>query len=68
VLNECRAAGTPVEVVWGSAPGWSDPWSRARRVRIVSLDQWSVVVEGEGQQWPLSPLDIQAIRPSPGPS
>lgn len=27
--------GERLEVVIGSAPGWSDPWSRARRVRVL---------------------------------
>ncbi len=28
--------GAPLEVVVGSAPGWTEPWTRARRCRVVS--------------------------------
>lgn len=28
------AMGVPLEVVVGSAPGWSDPWSRSRRAHV----------------------------------
>lgn len=28
-------ADAPLEVVVGSAPGWTDPWSRAQSVRVV---------------------------------
>ena len=41
VLNACRAAGRRVDLVWGSAPGWVDPWSRARSARVSrSVDAW----------------------------
>lgn len=29
-------ANEPLEVVVGSAPGWSDPWSRVQQVRVVN--------------------------------
>jgi hypothetical protein len=64
VLNACRAAGRPVDLVWGSAPGWADPWSRARSARVIAVDSGCVVVESEGQQWSLSRDEIQAVRPT----
>ena len=30
ILDRARNSGIPVEVVVGSAPGWADPWARAR--------------------------------------
>jgi hypothetical protein len=63
-LQACHAARRPIDVVWGSAPGWSDLWSRARRVTIVSFDVWCLVVEGDGQRWQLPRVEIQAARPS----
>ena len=68
-LQTLHAARQPVEIVWGSAPGWIDPRSRARRVTIVAVDGWSAVVEGDGQQWQIERYEIQAVRPaipSPG--
>ena len=64
VLDACRAAGRRVDLVWGSAPGWADPWSRARRREVIAVDGGCVVVESEGQQWSLSRDEIQAVRPA----
>ena len=66
ILKECYAAGTRVDLVSGSAPGWNDPWSRARSVKIVSLEAYCAVLESEGEQWSLSRHDIQAIRHTEG--
>jgi hypothetical protein len=53
-----------VEVVVGNAPGWSDPWARARRChvkrhrdgyRLLLVDEQGLVVD---------PCDIQAARPA----
>lgn len=63
-LTECHAANLPLDIVTGSAPGWADPWSRVRRVRILSLDFWSIWVEADGQQWQIPRCDIQAARPA----
>jgi len=67
-LQTLHAARQPVEIVWGSAPGWTDPWSRARRVTIVAFDGWSALVEGDGQQWQIGRYEIQAVRPRDGDS
>ena len=64
-LQEHRATNQPVQIVWGSAPGWSDPWSRARRVNIVSFDAGMLIVESDGVQWQIPRYDIQAVRPAP---
>ena len=67
-IRECQATGRPVDLVTGSAPGWTDPWSRAHRVTIVSSDAWSVVVESEGQQWQVPRMEIQAVRAAADPA
>ncbi len=64
MLKECHARGTRVDLVWGSAPGWNDPWSRARSVKVVLLEAYYAVIEGDGQQWSLPRSEIQAIRPT----
>lgn len=35
MMKEAIEERLPLEVVVGKAPGWSDPWSRARRVRVL---------------------------------
>jgi len=44
--------GVPLEVVVGSAPGWSDPWSRGRRAYVEKEERrwrsWSWLVDEEG--------------------
>ena len=66
ILKACCETGSAVDLVWGSAPGWTDPWSRARRLTVVSLGPWSVLVASENQQWELPRQDIQAVRPATG--
>jgi len=36
LMIEAQKLDAPLEVVVGSAPGWQDPWARARRCRVVS--------------------------------
>jgi hypothetical protein len=68
VLAEARAAGRPLDIVVGSAPGWRDPWSRARRVHVVDAEPWwSVVVSDGAETWRVDRLDIQAIRVAASP-
>ena len=65
LLREYAATHQPVQIVWGTAPGWSDPWSRARRVNIVSFDAGTLIVESDGLLWQIPRYDIQAVRPAP---
>jgi hypothetical protein len=39
LLKEAHERDVPLEVVAGTAPGWADPWSRARRA-FVATDTW----------------------------
>jgi hypothetical protein len=34
LLRQAHSLGVPVNAVVGAAPGWEDPWSRARRFRV----------------------------------
>lgn len=47
LTKRAHELGAPLEVVVGSAPGWKDPWSRARRCRVVS----------DGSRWGLRLID-----------
>ena len=49
-----------LEVVTGSAPGWSDPWSRARRV-VVQHDAWRWWFLDENGAY-IDPDDVQLAR------
>lgn len=52
--------GHPVEVVTGNAPGWADPWSHARRTRVVKDGWWWWLIDKEGRV--IHPDDVQAAR------
>lgn len=62
ILERARAAGAPVDLVVGSAPGWTDPWSRARRGAILKVEPWQVMVRLDGELWRLDRREIQAVR------
>jgi hypothetical protein len=62
VLEERQASRQEAEIVYGSAPGWSDPWSRFVRVKILSFDFMSVRVESNERTWTIPRDEIQAIR------
>jgi len=34
LMQQAHALGIPLDVVVGSAPGWTDPWSRIQRARV----------------------------------
>jgi hypothetical protein len=59
---EAHTRGVPLEVVTGSAPSWKEPWSRARRARVVKEQQaWrSWLVDDEGS--PIDEHEIQLAR------
>lgn len=62
LIERARESGAPLEVVIGSAPGWAEPWSRARRAYVREQEQgWrSWLVDEQG--WPIDMADIQLAR------
>lgn len=48
IVAEAYDEGRAVEVIVGSAPGWAEPWSRAKRCRVVQEEQWKDVLVDEG--------------------
>lgn len=60
--KRARELQWPLEIVAGHAPGWSDPWSRGRRVRVDHDESgwrtWLVTEEGEV----VPDTDIQRAR------
>lgn len=66
ILKRAAEESVEVEIVVGAAPDWSDPWSRAQRARIVSVEPWAVTVSFPGEAWRtrIDQRDIQAVRPA----
>ena len=62
MLKKARQASVPVDLVVGSAPGWADPWSRARRVDVVDIEPWVVIVRQGTEKMLIDYREIQAIR------
>lgn len=62
ILNRARQAGALVDVVVGSAPGWTDPWWRARRVEVVDIEPWVVTMGQGAEKVPIDGREIQAVR------
>jgi hypothetical protein len=61
ILQRAKDAGALVDLVV-SAPGWAEPWSRARRGAILEIEPWRVTVRLDGEVWRLDLRDIQAVR------
>ena len=62
LLKEAYTRGVPLDVVVGSAPGWTDPWSRVRRA-FPATDAWgwpSRLVDHQGDEIPRA--DVQLAR------
>jgi hypothetical protein len=61
-LKQACEAGTCEDIVIGTVPGWEDPWARARRVAVLSVDPWTVRLREERAELELSYDEIRAIR------
>jgi hypothetical protein len=67
LLKEAHERQLAVEVVVGSAPGWADPWARARRA-FVATNAWhspSLLADEQGYEIPRA--DVQLARLLDGP-
>lgn len=62
LVREAFDGGRELEVVSGSAPGWKDPWARARRCRVLSdgSSYGRRLVDEEGL--PVDNRDVQLAR------
>jgi hypothetical protein len=67
VLRRAAELQAPVDIVTGSAPGWADPWARARRVRVVALfDRQRIAVVRDGSaEYQIALDEIQDLRAAP---
>lgn len=66
--REAHESGRGLEVVSGSAPGWGNPWARARVCQVVSdaRPYGRRLVDNEG--FPVDDRDVQLARVVPAPS
>lgn len=67
LLKDAHERRLEVEVVVGHAPGWADPWARARRA-FVATDAWhspSLLADEEGYE--ILRADVQLARLLDGP-
>ena len=48
LINQSFRCGVPLEVVVGTAPGWSDPWSRAQLAHVEKDGLRSWLVDDDG--------------------
>ena len=62
LLTQATKAGSDLEIVLGSAPGWEEPWSRACRARVLSLGWWDASLLMQGTQERIDLREVQAIR------
>jgi hypothetical protein len=62
ILKDAMESGFPAEIVIGTAPGWADPWSRARRVEVLEHGPWDVRIREDGVTQIINKIEIQAAR------
>jgi hypothetical protein len=63
VMAEAHVKRAPLDVVLGSAPGWADPWARARRAHVAkeAPPGWRMWLVDEGGH-PIERADVQLAR------
>jgi hypothetical protein len=62
LLKQAIDSGTPIDIVTGNAPGWAEPWSRARRVQVLEIARGVVKFREQGVTHAIGQQEIQAIR------
>ena len=63
LLKEAYTRGVPLDVVVGSAPGWTDPWSRVRRASPAT-DAWgwpSRLIDEHGYEIPRAAVQLARL-------
>ena len=62
LMQRSNELDVPLDVVVGSAPGWEEPWSRARLVRArKNPGGWGYALVDEDGRW-VNERDVQAAR------
>ncbi len=55
-------SGQPIEFVCGTAPGWSDPWSRGKRGIVTRVDYRDVELLVDNELVCIAREEFQAVR------
>ncbi|MBL9016736.1 MAG: hypothetical protein JNL83_21290 [Myxococcales bacterium] len=62
LLREARGLGMGIIAVVGSAPGWEDPWSRARRLEVIQgASEYDLLLRDEHGAY-VDERDVQLAR------
>ena len=64
LMQEAHEQGRLLKVVTGTAPGWADPWSRARMCEVEQLNRYSYSLFDENNMG-VDPWDVQLARLAP---
>jgi len=64
MIREAHEQGHDIELVAGSAPGWSNPWSRARRCLVEKVSDYDFVLFDETGR-AVEERDVQLARLAP---
>jgi hypothetical protein len=70
LLKAAYQRGVPLDVVVGSAPGWADPWARARRA-YPAADAWgwpSRLADEDGYEIPRAEVQLARLAAGDGES
>lgn len=62
LLKDKMEKGESVEFVRGTAPGWSDPWSRGAHAIVKAINYHDVVLLINGEQVHIPREEFQAVR------
>lgn len=65
VLRRGRETGSPLEIVTDLAPSFRRPWSDARRIEVLEVEPYDVLVREDGGEVVVRREDIQAVRVAP---
>ena len=64
LIRDAHEQEHDIELVAGSAPGWSDPWSRARRCLVEKVSDYDFVLVDE-TGWKVDEQEVQLARLAP---
>jgi len=62
LIRSAGKTGRPLEIVGGSAPGWEDPWARARRVVVGEREPGYRAWLDDEEGFPIDSFDVQLAR------
>ncbi|MBI4263520.1 MAG: hypothetical protein HY657_04020 [Acidobacteria bacterium] len=68
LMKQAYARGVALEVVVGTAPAWTDPWTGMQRARVVagSSGYPSILVDDRGSEIPREEIQWARLPEGPG--